>query len=393
MRRLIGLVLLWLISTAASAHKASDSYLTLSVKGATIDGHIDIALRDLDYVLGLGTRGDGSITWGDVKAKSNDISHYVLTGLQLRRSGTPCVATSGASMVDAHSDGVYDVVPIRFECPTSVGALRVDYNLFFDVDPTHRGLSKVVNGASVVSLVFSPETRTQQLSLSDTGFWRPLAAYVNLGIRHILSGADHLLFLFSLIIASVAPLRKGTGSPVAVRGDLRSTLWSIGRTVTAFSAAHSITLALGFFDVVHPPARWVESGIALSVMVASANNIVRVMPVGEAVTAFVFGLVHGLGFANSLSDLALSAGSRVCALAGFNVGVELGQLFVVALVVPLLFIARGASFYRRVVVVGGSLAICAVATSWFAERAFDVSLSGYVDRALAVFSTASNGNA
>ena len=115
MRSMIGALLLLLVSTAALAHKASDSYLTLAVKGSTIDGHIDIALRDLDYVLGLGSHGDGSITWGDVKAKSGDISEYVLNGLHLSRAGTPCTPTVGSQMVDAHSDGVYEVVPVRFE--------------------------------------------------------------------------------------------------------------------------------------------------------------------------------------------------------------------------------------------------------------------------------------
>ena len=144
--------------------------------------------------------------------------------------------------------------------------------------------------------------------------------------------------------------------------------------VTAFTVAHSITLSLAALGIVSLPSRWVESAIALSVVLAALNNVFPVVAHGRWIAAFAFGLLHGFGFAGALQDLGLPAGSLALSLAGFNIGVELGQLAIVAAFLPLAFALRKTWSYRRLVLAGGSTAIAAVATVWFAERAFDVPL-------------------
>ena len=133
------LVALCLHGTAL-AHKPSDSYLTLNVEGDTIDGQWDIALRDLDFALGLDGNQDGAITWGEVKAKHAEITAYALSRLTLGPARAPCVAVMREQLIDNHSDGAYAVLRFTANCAAAPKVLEVGYRLFFDIDPQHRGL-------------------------------------------------------------------------------------------------------------------------------------------------------------------------------------------------------------------------------------------------------------
>src|SRR5262249_8285044 len=147
--------------------------------------------------------------------------------------------------------------------------------------------------------------------------------FVREGVRHIWSGLDHLLFLLALLLP--APLARAWG-----RWEPRAGLAAAAReglkVVTAFTVAHSLTLGLAFFGLVSFRAQWVEVAIALSVFAAAWNNLRPFLPGRAWAMALAFGLVHGLGFAGALRNLALPIRARGLALAAFNVGVELGQL-------------------------------------------------------------------
>src|SRR4051812_45440715 len=138
-RALVVLVAVWLHG-AALAHKPSDSYLTLNVQSATIDGQWDIALRDLDFAIGLDANQDGAITWGEVRAKHADISAYALSRLTLGAARAPCVPVVREQLIDNHSDGAYAVLRFTATCTLTLKVLQVGYHLFFDIDPQHRGL-------------------------------------------------------------------------------------------------------------------------------------------------------------------------------------------------------------------------------------------------------------
>jgi hypothetical protein len=148
----------------------------------------------------------------------------------------------------------------------------------------------------------------------------------------------------------------------------------VAKVVTAFTVAHSITLSLAALSVVVLPSRLVESGIALSVLLAALNNLHPVVANGRWIAAFGFGLLHGFGFAGALHDLGLPAGSLALSLFGFNLGVEAGQLAIVVVFLPLAFLLRSTWAYRRMLFAGGSVAIAAIAVVWLVERAFDMPL-------------------
>lgn len=144
------------------------------------------------------------------------------------------------------------------------------------------------------------------------------------------------------------------------------------KVVTAFTLAHSITLSLAALQIISLPSRLVESAIAASVVVAALNNLRGTIEGRRWVMAFVFGLLHGFGFASVLADLGLPQNALVLALVGFNVGVEIGQLAIVAVFLPLAFWLRPTRFYRVGVLKVGSLLVAMLASWWLAQRLFDL---------------------
>ena len=144
------------------------------------------------------------------------------------------------------------------------------------------------------------------------------------------------------------------------------------KVVTAFTLAHSITLSLAALQVISLPSRLVESVIAASVVLAALNNLRGTVDKRRWVMAFAFGLIHGFGFASVLADLGLPQGALVLALVGFNLGVELGQLAIVAVFLPLAFWLRTTRFYRVGVLTGGSIIVALLASWWFLQRVFDL---------------------
>jgi hypothetical protein len=188
---------------------------------------------------------------------------------------------------------------------------------------------------------------------------------VRQGVAHILSGLDHVLFLLALLLPSVLR-RQDPGAP-NIR-QIRNVLGDVVRVVTAFTVAHSLTLGLAALGLVSLSAEVIEPAIAASVAIAALDNLWPVFGSERWSIAFALGLLHGLGFSSALSDLGLAGPALLRGLLAFNFGVELGQLAIVLVFVPLAFLLRNARFYRFVVLRGGSLAIAALSLLWFYER-------------------------
>jgi hypothetical protein len=365
MRALLFALLVFAIAPA-QAHKPSDSYLALSVNGTVIDGQWDIALRDLDFALSLDQDGNGELTWDEIRSQHGAIADYALGHLGLATDAGSCTVTPGEQLVDNHTDGAYTVLRFKAVCPDKAAALTVGYRLFADLDPQHKGLLKLSAGGLTSTAIFSPDNARQSLSLRAPDRWSQFTDYVKNGVWHIWIGFDHILFLLSLLLPAVlVPM-------VANRAQtLRAASIDVLKVVTAFTLAHSLTLTLASLQVVALPSRWVESAIAASVVVAALNNLVPIFKGKRPLAAFAFGLIHGFGFASVLADLGLPQGAMALSLLGFNVGVELGQLAIVAVFLPFAYLTRRTWFYRQLTTTG-SVVIALVATVWLVERAFDL---------------------
>ncbi len=363
-----------LVHGAAWAHKPSDSYLKLDVEGATITGQWDIALRDLDVALGLDGNQDGAITWGEVRAKHSAIASYAFSRLTLGPANAPCVPVVAAQLIDNHSDGAYAVLQFTATCAAPPPALDIGYRLFAEIDPSHRGLLKLSAMGFSSTAILVADATSRLLPLLAPSKPAQFAEYLKEGVLHIWKGFDHILFLLALLLPAVLVRSRVPGEFWTAAPTFRAAFIDVVKIVTAFTLAHSITLSLAVLGIISLPSRLVESAIAASVVLAALNNVRPLVFGMRWAIAFLFGLVHGFGFASVLSGLGLPQDSLVLALVAFNVGVELGQLAIVAVFLPVAYVMRGTRFYQRFVMVGGSLAVAAIAVLWLLERVFNLAL-------------------
>lgn len=366
------LVLVYLSPAELRAHSSSNSYLTLSVESGGLTLRADVDLRDVDLQFDLDRDRDGRVLWSEVAGRGSELAAWLRQGLQLQRSGTPCLLELQDLMASQHADGPYLSSLFRVVCPgaeeplASISGLRFRYGLIFDQDALHRGLLRIDGPKLQGSVIFSPDRPEADLEPLGTGAL--LLRYVREGVWHIWIGADHIAFLISLLL--LAPLRPSRRSvtqwPSVQR--LRPALIDVFTVVTAFTLAHSITLCLAVLEVVKLPSLWVEVAIAVSVAMAALNNLLGGASLRRWPLAFGFGLIHGFGFASVLVDLGLPASDLALALAAFNIGVELGQLAIVTVFFALAWWLRHFPFYRWFFVVGGSALIAMAGLAWTLMR-------------------------
>lgn len=377
---LVSAALVLLAARDARAHKPSDSYLVLNRTESGFDLRWDIALRDIDDAVGLGNSSSANVRGSDLEEVRAAISAWAFRGIAFRAGAfdaagnAECTVTPNAAPLALanHSDGTYLVLRGSVRCAASE-TMRLEYNLLFDIDAQHRSIVRVENAGAAIVLVASERQRSLALpDPSGSGVPAVAAAHrgfgiVREGVFHILTGYDHILFLVALLLPAV--LRR-EGRAWLPREAWRPVLFDVTKVVTAFTIAHSFTLALAGLGLVSLPSRFVESAIAASVMVAALNNVWPFLPLERWTAAFVLGLMHGFGFSSALADVGASGTTLVGTLFGFNVGVELGQLAVVAVLLPLAFWIRATKLYTPVVLRFGSATIMCVAGVWFVQRAF-----------------------
>lgn len=393
------------VAAPALAHKESDAYLSLHTDPANehvLRGRWDIALRDLDFAIGIDSNRDGAITWGEVKAHRTAIERHALARLSIRGDGLHCTTAANDQKITRHTDGAYAVMEFTATCNKNIPTtLSIGYRLFRDVDPYHRGIVTLRAGDKTAGAVLGPNKPVASLNLRQPSRWRQFKSFVGDGIWHIWTGFDHMLFLLALLFPAVLVRRRqnddrGSGRPaLAALADSSSLLalssagpkyrwqaasgfWQVllevVKVVSAFTVSHSVTLSLAVLGIVALPSRLVESGIALSVIVAAFNNIYPIVRQRTWLIAFSFGFIHGLGFASALSGLNLPAGAMTASLGGFNVGVEIGQEAIVLAFLPFAWLLRNTRFYRIGLVRWGSWLIVAVAAGWLVQRAFAVQI-------------------
>jgi hypothetical protein len=295
------------------------------------------------------------------------------------RGGTDGAASTvrvGRGTVQQISGAPAFVVPLTMRPPDGrdVGDFRLRYDVIIEQLVTHRALVSVRTDfdQGIVSTddakpvgIFDWNHHVLTVP-ADGGSWvRGMVASSRLGVEHVSGGSDHLLFLLMLLLPAplVAVGGRWRRGPSGRRSAIR-----VVHVVSAFAVGHSTTLVLAGLGVIHVPSRPIETLIAASIAVSALHAIRPLVVRGDVLIASGFGLVHGLAFASALSELGLTRGSLVSSLFGFNIGIEITQLLVVALVMPSLVLLARTTWYTpfRLALAGTG---CAFATSWMLERA------------------------
>ena len=353
-----------LVAGPLQAHTLSVSHLDISrMPDGNAKVEVDVAIRDLALSLPLDANRDERVTWGELRAIQRPLQQWIASGLSLSTDSGTCTLEPRGLATRRYDDGAYATVRMDARCP-STSTVRVRYGLLFAVDPHHRALITLRQGAVVSAATIRADAR--EVVLGDAPR-RAFADFFREGFRHILIGYDHIAFLLSLLLPAALLRQRRQWLPAQ---DLRHVIGQALGIVTAFTLAHSITLSLAALGWVTPASRWVEPAIALSVLLAAVNNVHPLVTRRAWTVGFGFGLIHGFGFAGALGELGLPSGTRLLALFGFNLGVELGQLALVCAVLPGLFLLRRQRWYACAAMPLLSLGIGALAASWLWQRTF-----------------------
>jgi len=382
---LLGLCLVcFFLPSSLHAHSPDQSYLYLRIYKDAIGGRFEMTAKDMNTAMGLNL--DKKLSLEALRPHLPTIQKYLISRSSFEAGGkTFTVRFTEPTVLNLEETD--DFVRLHFDLDgveVVPDGLDIGYNVLFDKDPIHRGLliveynwkAGIVDNEALMSNIYSGEDTQQHLSLKDASILKGFIALVKLGVWHIWIGLDHILFIIALILPAVVRREKNTltGANEWVPVDsFGSAFWYILKIITFFTIAHSITLALASLNIINLPSRIVESIIALSIALAALHNITEIFKSKEWIIAFGFGLFHGFGFASVLGEKGLSGDYMVLSLLGFNVGVELGQVLIICMVFPILFLIRKQKFYPSIIKFG-SIILILISIYWFIERGFEVDL-------------------
>ena len=351
-------------SAGAFAHSTSTSYLDVSARE---DGSVplrwDLSVHDLAWSVFIDADYDGLATWGEIEAARTSITNAAISQIEVFRGGEACqVVVDDIALAERAGENVVSLA-MSASCARA-GPLRIGGALFMTGDASQRVLIAVTRDGARFAGVISPDSPVWE-EPREVSALSSFARFLGEGVWHVLIGYDHIAFILLLLLPSVLrPVEGGWRSAEGV-GQVGRDLVLI---VTAFTVAHSTTLALAMTETVTLPAKPVEVVIAASIAVAALINLLPRLARLRLVLAFGFGLVHGFGFAAVLGELDAAGAALLPLLAGFNVGVELAQLAIVAAVLPLIYLARGRRWYAGGVLPLGSCALGAAGLVWMVQR-------------------------
>ena len=368
-----------LLPLTASAHQSGNSYLRISSTEGGVSVQIDFAVRDLNSLLQVPPAQQKEIRRHELEELQDRLAALVGESLALEADDNPLALTFQSQEVTLHNDGLYvRQTHTGAALPANAAYLLVRYGFFNEEEKVARAFLKLTSGPLESTTVLDPRHAVQRLPLREIALAEALWTYAREGALHIWSGLDHLLFLICLLLPglSLAAARRSAIPESSMNGALSSSMSSgltaVGayalKVVTAFTVAHSITLAAAALDWITLADKLIESAIAASIIVSALLNL----RAGEGKQAWKlalgFGLIHGMGFANGLRELGLSSSHFIETLIAFNLGVEFGQMAVVLLFGLLLWPVLANERVVRLIQRWGSLAILLMACVWLIER-------------------------
>ena len=398
---LLGLVLVSIAASlsavtaagTASAHRNDESYLYLDVGENDLRGSVQMPYPDIRRVLGLELAGTADEVQDEIAINLELLQGYAGERTSIGASGlTWAVAFDSFSVLedeDVSEDGLgYVILPFVVdlgggEVPQLI---ELEFTPFLEEIPNRNNIGLISNyweggyigGEANELAVFSSGSPTGVIDLSNASQWKNFRASVDLGVDHIRTGPDHIFFILVLLLPAVLVLVAGVWYPAPT---FAGSLWRVFIVATMFTIAHSITFTLAGLDILPlPPAKLTETLIALSIAVAAVHNLKPIFGHREWAIAFAFGLFHGMGFAAFVDDLEISRTTQLVSLLGRNLGIEIGQVVIILLTLPALYILSRTRFFRPFFVVSTSL-LAAISLVWVFERLFeeDLGINRFVD--------------
>jgi hydrogenase/urease accessory protein HupE len=352
---LLAALLVVLAVSPAQAHEVGLSRGDYALAGASVTAQLTFARRDvITLVAGLDADHNGTLTAAEIAGDRDAFAGAVVGRLVVRGDGAACPGELAEAKL-AEEDGVS--LRAVYRCPAAPHQVTVEVGLLDDLSFGHRHLAHFDGASGPSDAVLFQRNRSfsfeptpgQAAAEAPKASYKGKLSFFPMGIEHILTGYDHLVFLLGLVI---------------IGGRLRSLLL----VVTAFTLAHSITLAVAALGIWAPSPRIVEPAIALSIAYVGVENFFVKNAEKRWRITFPFGLIHGFGFAGALREVAMPRADVPYALVLFNVGVEAGQLAVLALVLPLVYLARKRAWFRDQGVKAVSGAIVVAGVVWFVSR-------------------------
>lgn len=347
------------------AHQSSLAFLNMQIQEKQVKGNYKLAIEDALLLYNLDTNFDSKLQWKEVIGAQKELQTIIKSQLHFSSNSQVCNLDFEDVKLDYLHTNKYFHFDFLVECSKRVEILDIEYSLLFDKDSQHKMYFTLKDNENEYSSLFTQDMMSKTIQLGSPAVFESFIEFLKEGIIHIFIGYDHILFLLSLLLTSVLVYKNKVYS---VEDSFKKTLFSTLKIITAFTLAHSLTLTLSVLGYISMESWMIEAVIALSIVIAAFNNIVVFMYKRLWVFIFIFGLIHGMGFATVLTELGLSTELKVLSLIGFNIGVEVGQVMIILLVVPLLFSIRKWSYYKVVVLQMFSALIILIGLYWLYER-------------------------
>jgi HupE / UreJ protein len=348
----LGLSIVLSLATPSQAHWADLAVADIQIKSQDVDLNLTIPTG---LIAQFDDDKNKQLSESEIATHQKELQEFLGEKVRLTAVGaqseTFVIKSTGAKKLPSNliaTPDTHSSLLLQYHWSQPIEQLQMHYDLFVPGVNTARCLAQVFRAGQVDNLVFTPDTKNA--ALIDAPILQQISSFIRLGIEHIWTGYDHILFLISLLMLG---------------GELGYLL----KVVTAFSMSHSVTLFLAALNIISVPSRWVEIAIALSIGYIASENLWRKEPKARWQLAFGFGLIHGLGFSSALQELDLPRTNLVTSLASFSVGIELGQFAIVLAVYLALAYLRKFAWdltVRRMISVG----VIVMSAIWFWERAF-----------------------
>ena len=345
------------------AHDPGISFANADISSNHLNLRFSFALSDIETLSVINSNNDEQFSQNELDDANAGLSKLFSDGIEVRIENSLWLADSINMSIERNESLI---VRLTFNA-LNTNNFSLYMPILKQLPRGHRQYLLVNGNAGSYQNVLSANSEPIYVDVDAGNFLTIFKLYFSQGIQHLFTGFDHILFLLTLLLPAVLIMSK---NHYQARTEITPAFIDTFKIVTAFSLAHSITLGLAVFQIVQLPGRFVESMIAFSIIICAINNLKPILPAPRWFLAFGFGLIHGFGFANTLTNMGIESKNSIIPLLGFNLGIETGQLVIVTFLLPIIYLIRHSTIFRLWIFKGGSFASILIASGWMLERTF-----------------------